>query len=61
LLRRVVWWKFTDVPEGLAVSIIRTSLIALIMEAESTSEASVNFYQTSRKNKQEYSHLYHYF
>jgi hypothetical protein len=23
LLRRAVWWKFTDVPEVLAVSIIR--------------------------------------
>jgi hypothetical protein len=32
-------------------------LIALIMEAASTSEKSVNFYQTTRRNNPEDSHL----
>jgi hypothetical protein len=34
---RVVWYKFTDVSE------------ARMMEAASTSETSVNFYQTTRR------------
>jgi hypothetical protein len=33
-------------------------LIALMMEAASTSEMSVNFYQTTRRNNPEYSHLH---
>jgi hypothetical protein len=33
-------------------------LIALIMEAASTSETSVNFYQTTRRNNPEDSHLH---
>jgi hypothetical protein len=37
--------KFTDVSEVLAASIIR--VIALMIQAASTSEASVNFYQTT--------------
>jgi hypothetical protein len=40
LLRRVVWYKFTDVSEVLAASII----IALMMEAASSPETSVNCY-----------------
>jgi hypothetical protein len=32
--------------------------IALMMEAESTSETSVNFYHTTRRNNLEDSHLY---
>jgi hypothetical protein len=32
--------------------------IALMMEAASTSETSVNFYQTTRRNNPEDSHLY---
>jgi hypothetical protein len=32
--------------------------IALMMEAESTSETSVNFYQTTRRNNPEDSHLH---
>jgi hypothetical protein len=32
-------------------------LIALMMEAVSTSETSVNFYQTTRRNNPEDSHL----
>jgi hypothetical protein len=40
LLRRVVWYKFTDVSDVLAASIIRAiiALIALVMEAVSISE-----------------------
>jgi hypothetical protein len=46
---RVVWQKFTDVSEVFTASIIRAILhIALMMEAASTSEASANFYQTTR-------------
>jgi hypothetical protein len=33
-------------------------IIALMMEAASTSETSVNFYQTTRRNNPEDSHLY---
>jgi hypothetical protein len=44
MLRRVVWWKFTDDSQVLAASTIRVmTLIALMMEAASTSETSVNF------------------
>jgi hypothetical protein len=32
--------------------------ISLMMEAASTSEASVNFYQTTRRNNREDSHLH---
>jgi hypothetical protein len=52
LLRRVVWWKITNVSEVLAASII-----ALMMVAESTSETSVNFYQNTRRNDPEDSNL----
>jgi hypothetical protein len=34
------------------------SLIAVMMEATSTSETSVNFYQTTRRNNPEDSHLH---
>jgi hypothetical protein len=40
----------------LAASFIR-AMITLIMEAASTSETSVNFYQTTRRNNPEDSHL----
>jgi hypothetical protein len=47
-LHHAVWKKFTDISEVLVASIIRAMrLIALMMEAESTSETSVNFYQAS--------------
>jgi hypothetical protein len=46
----------TDVSGVLAVSINRT--IALLMEAIDTSETSVNFYQTTRPNNPEDSHLH---
>jgi hypothetical protein len=52
-LRRVVWQKFTDVSEVLVASIIS---IALMMEAASTSETSVSFYQTTRRNNPEDRH-----
>jgi hypothetical protein len=43
----------------LAASIIVVMrLIALMMEAASTSEMSVNFYQTAWRNNPEDSHLY---
>jgi hypothetical protein len=51
LLRRAV-----DDLEVLAASIIRTMII-LMMAAASTSERFVKFYQTSRRNKPEDSHL----
>jgi hypothetical protein len=51
MLRHVGWYKFTDVSEVLATSIVR-AIIALMMEAASTSETSVNFYQTTRLNIQ---------
>jgi hypothetical protein len=41
---RFVWQKFTDVSEVLAASIIKA-----MMEAASTSETSVNSYQTTRR------------
>jgi hypothetical protein len=36
---------------------VRGLLIALMMEAASISETSVNFYQTTRRNNPEDSHL----
>jgi hypothetical protein len=42
---QLVWQKFTDVSEVLAASII----IALMMEAASTSETSVNICQSTRR------------
>jgi hypothetical protein len=53
MLRRVVWWKFTDFSEVLTVSIR-----ALTMDAASTFETSVNFYQTTWRNIPEDSHLH---
>jgi hypothetical protein len=42
---------------GLTASIIRT-IITLMTEAASTPETSVNFYQTTRRNNPEDSHLH---
>jgi hypothetical protein len=42
---------FTDVLEMLATSVIKTVMI-LMMEAASTSETSVNIYQTTQRNIQ---------
>jgi hypothetical protein len=44
----LVWYKFTDVSEVLTSSNMRAITI-LIMEAVSTSEMSVNFYQTIQR------------
>jgi hypothetical protein len=52
MLRRVVC-KFADVSEILAAFII-----VLMIEAASTSETSVNFYHTTRRNNPEDSHLH---
>jgi hypothetical protein len=41
----------------LAASIIRAMMV-LMMEAASTSETSVNFYQTTWSNNPEYSHFH---
>jgi hypothetical protein len=54
MLRRVVWSILTDVSEVLAVSINK----ALMMEAASTAETSVKFYQTARRNIPEESSSY---
>jgi hypothetical protein len=48
MLDLVVWYKFTDVSEVLAISITRVTT-ALMMEAASTSETLVNFYETTRR------------
>jgi hypothetical protein len=37
------------------------ALITLMMKAASTSEASVNFYQTTPRNNLEDSHLYYHY
>jgi hypothetical protein len=50
----------TDVSEVLTASVIRTiirAFVALMMEAVSTSETSVNFYKASRRIIPEDSHL----
>jgi hypothetical protein len=57
LLGRVVWYKFKDISEVLAASIIK-AMISLMTEAANTSETSVNFYQTTRCNNPEDSHLH---
>jgi hypothetical protein len=55
MLRRVVWQKLTDVSEMRTAFIIR----AMMVEVVSTSETSFSFYQTTRRNIPEDSHLYH--
>jgi hypothetical protein len=40
-----------------AVKMSMSSLVALMMEVASTSEKSVNFYQTTRRNNPEDGHL----
>jgi hypothetical protein len=57
MLRRAVWLKFADVLEVLTASMIR-AIITLMMEAESTSETSVNLYQTTRRKNAEDSCLH---
>jgi hypothetical protein len=55
MLRCVVSRKFIDVSEVLTVL---HQLIPLMMEAVSTSETSVNLYETTRRNIPEDSHLH---
>jgi hypothetical protein len=52
---REVSQKLTDVSEVFTAYYI---IIALMMEAVSTSETSVNFYETSRRNIPEDSHIH---
>jgi hypothetical protein len=49
---------FTDVSGVLAASIIKATIVALMTEVKSTSETSVNFYQTTWRNIPEDSHLH---
>jgi hypothetical protein len=56
MLHRVVWYKLTDVSEVLTASIIRATV--LMMEAVSSSETSVNFYQTALCNIPKNSHIH---
>jgi hypothetical protein len=48
--------SFPDVSKVIAAYIIR-AMIALTMEGASTSETSVNFYQTTRHNNPKGSHI----
>jgi hypothetical protein len=48
MLRHIIWYKFTYVSEVLACCLHRQGV--LMMEAESISEMSVNFYKTTRRN-----------
>jgi hypothetical protein len=52
LLHRAVWWKFTNVSE-----VLTASISGAMMEAASTSEMSVKFYQTTHSNNPEDSSL----
>jgi hypothetical protein len=53
MLHRAVWYKLTDVSEVLTSPIIREK-----MEAGTTSETSGYFYETTRSNFIEDSHLH---
>jgi hypothetical protein len=55
-LRHEVSQKLTKVLEVLTTFIVR-AIIALMVEAVSTSKTSVNFYDTTRRNIPEDSHL----
>jgi hypothetical protein len=58
MVRRIVWQKSTDISEELSASTIRV-MSALMLEAISTTETSVGFYQTKRCTIPEDSHLHH--
>jgi hypothetical protein len=53
-MKMAVFW---DVASCSLVEIDRSTIIALMMEAVSTSETSATFYQTARRNIPEDSHL----
>jgi hypothetical protein len=59
LLRRVDWYEFINVSEVLVASI--RAITAMMMDAVSTSETSVNFHQTTRRYNPEDSHLRFYY
>jgi hypothetical protein len=46
MFSRIIWYKFADVSDVIAASII----ITLMIEAARTSETSVNFCETTRRN-----------
>jgi hypothetical protein len=54
-LKMAVFWDIT--PRSL-VEVYQQAIISLMMEAASTSEKSVNFYQPTRRNIPEDSHLH---
>lgn len=56
MLRLVVWCELTDVSEVLAASIYRAT--ALMTEVVTSSETSINFYQTTWRNMPEDSHIH---
>jgi hypothetical protein len=43
MFRHTVWWKLIEVLQALSVFIILHPFMAVMMEAVSTSETSVNF------------------
>jgi hypothetical protein len=47
-----------SVSQSTNITIAKLAVIALMMEAVSTSETSVNFYQSTRRNNSEVSHLH---
>jgi hypothetical protein len=53
MLRHVVWYKLTDVSE-----VLTACIITLMTEAVSTSETSVNFFETKWRNIPEDSYLH---
>jgi hypothetical protein len=53
MLRRVVWYKFSDILDVLTACIIRA-----MMEELSTFETSVNLHQTTQRNIPEDSQLH---
>jgi hypothetical protein len=53
--RRAPWYKFSDVSEEPAVSIVMCSEVSYMkIETERLSETSLNLYQTTRRNIQRY-------
>jgi hypothetical protein len=56
MLRRVVWLKFADVSEVLSASVMR--IHRPDDGGSKASETLVNFYQTTRRNIPENSHLH---
>jgi hypothetical protein len=53
----ILRFQVLEYEDGWLSSGLLRSEIALMMEAASTSETSVNFYQTSRRNNPEHNHF----